>query len=97
MGTTLRRLADWYRSQCDGGWEHGQGVRIDTLDNPGWSVTVNLAGTVLENRPFKTKESRYEDETDWLRCWKEGTEFRAACGVGRLEDALVVFLDWADA
>jgi hypothetical protein len=31
----LKRLQDWYVSQCDGGWEHTYGISIDTLDNPG--------------------------------------------------------------
>ncbi len=38
----LAWLQDWYRSRCDGTWEHSYGVKIDTLDNPGWLVTVDL-------------------------------------------------------
>ncbi|WP_203237204.1 Imm53 family immunity protein [Streptomyces gilvosporeus] len=34
----LSSLTAWYTSQCDGGWEHEYGIRIETLDNPGWSV-----------------------------------------------------------
>ncbi|MGL4464545.1 MAG: Imm53 family immunity protein [Planctomycetia bacterium] len=25
---TLARLQDWYAAQCDGDWEHQQGIRI---------------------------------------------------------------------
>ncbi|MCM2498968.1 immunity 53 family protein [Neorhizobium galegae] len=35
----------WYEAQCDGAWEHGFGASIDTLDNPGWSLKIDLAGT----------------------------------------------------
>jgi len=38
---------------------------------------------------------RYEDETEWLRCRREGTKLRSACGPMRLEDALVISLDRA--
>jgi len=38
-------LQQWYLQQCDGDWEHGYGLHIGTLDNPGWTVDVNLAGT----------------------------------------------------
>ncbi len=37
-GAALSRLQRWYSAQCDGDWEHGLGVRIETLDNPGWMV-----------------------------------------------------------
>ncbi|MFE2849501.1 Imm53 family immunity protein, partial [Streptomyces scopuliridis] len=29
-------LQNWYTQQCDGDWEHEWGVKIATLDNPGW-------------------------------------------------------------
>jgi hypothetical protein len=28
-------LEAWYASRCDGEWEHGYGISIETLDNPG--------------------------------------------------------------
>ena len=35
-------LQKWYRSQCNGEWEHAEGISIGTLDNPGWSIEVSL-------------------------------------------------------
>ena len=29
----IRWLEEWYKSQCDGDWEHLFGVEIGTLDN----------------------------------------------------------------
>ena len=43
-------LATWYGQQCDGSWEHQLGVKIETIDNPGWWVTIDLVGTSLESR-----------------------------------------------
>nr|TKK07812.1 hypothetical protein SrhCFBP13529_11555 [Stenotrophomonas rhizophila] len=43
----LDRLQKWYADQCDGDWEHSFGIRIDTLDNPGWTVSVDLTDTAL--------------------------------------------------
>ena len=48
----LERLQDWYLAQCDEDWEHSYGVKIDTLDNPGWLIDVDLKDTSLEFRPF---------------------------------------------
>ena len=30
----------WFASHCDGDWEHDLGIRIETLDNPGWAMDV---------------------------------------------------------
>jgi hypothetical protein len=46
--SSLDFLQRWYAEQCDGKWEHSYGVRIETLDNPGWQITVDLNGTGLE-------------------------------------------------
>jgi hypothetical protein len=88
--STLQRLCAWYRSQCDGEWEHDWGVKIGTLDNPGWCVEINLQGTRLEHVPFD------EDETEWIICRRQGQTFQISCGPERLDAALQVFLDWAD-
>src|SRR4051812_27638192 len=77
--TALERLQAWYFNQCDGDWEHGHGVRIETLDNPGWSLKVNLLDTDLEDRVFARIEIE-RTTMDWLHAWKAENEFCAACG-----------------
>jgi hypothetical protein len=96
MSDTLAQLSAWYLRHCDGDWEHQSGIEISTLDNPGWRVTVDLEGTELEPMSFTTCEDSYEDEVRWLRCWREGLQFNAACGPERLEDAIRIFLSWAE-
>ncbi|MFN9911239.1 MAG: Imm53 family immunity protein, partial [Pirellulaceae bacterium] len=69
----LEDIEAWYRAQCDGDWEHSWGVKIGTLDNPGWSLEVNLVGTSLEEASFEPlehcigKDSNPDDE-DWYVC-----------------------------
>lgn len=91
----LEELQSWFSTRCDGDWEHQDGIRIETLDNPGWRVTIHLADTELHDRPFETFESNYGHEADWLRCWRDADKFEAACGPRRLTEAIRVFLDWA--
>jgi len=43
----LTWLQAWYPVQCDGDWEHEFGVRVETLDNPGWSLRIDLDGTAM--------------------------------------------------
>ncbi len=39
----------WFEEQCNGDWEHIYGIKIYTLDNPGWAVKIDLYDTDLEN------------------------------------------------
>ena len=70
----LRNLAAWYSDQCDGKWEHTHGVTIETLDNPGRRLRVDLAGTSLVGRTARriTTES---NATDWTISWVEDNVF----------------------
>jgi len=63
----IKWLESWYLSQCNGEWEHSYGIKIDTLDNPGWSISISLLGTELEHKPFDALEQE-RSENDWLNC-----------------------------
>jgi hypothetical protein len=58
----IEQIQVWYAAQCDGDWEHQYGVSIETLDNPGWSVTIDLSGTSLENIRFQTYQENKGEE-----------------------------------
>jgi hypothetical protein len=97
----LTDLQNWYHSQCNGDWEHSSGVEIGTMDNPGWSLTIDLAGTDLESAPFPehsygvglgSEANNYE----WLSCKTEGKQFKAYGGPHKLEEMIKVFLEWKD-
>ncbi len=65
-------LQSWYANHCDGVWEHTSGVRIDTIDNPGWSLKVDLIGTELEHREFvRRNESQSVELIAAFRGWAE--------------------------
>ena len=89
-------LCSWYFEHCDGEWEHDKRIRIQTLDNPGWSVHINLEDTELENRPFQELVLERSD-SDWIYCGVRDKEFWAAGGPLNLQEMLRIFLDWARA
>jgi hypothetical protein len=91
----LKRLQDWYALQCDGDWEHVYGIQISTLDNPGWYLNVDLAGTYLFDRTFDEVSVEGADENDWYICKVEKHVFNGACGPRRLCDVIALFLEWA--
>ena len=90
----LDRLAAWYAEQLDGEWEHDYGITLSSLDNPGWWLKVDLAGTDLAGRRYARTEVRRSD-TDWIIGYVEDGQFQVACGPGNLEEAIELFLSWA--
>jgi hypothetical protein len=95
MKTPLERLQDWYLSQCNEDWEHSFGVKIDTLDNPGWILKVDLAETELFDRPFhRMRVDR--SETDWIQSESDGSFYEAAGGALNLTEMIEQFLAWAE-
>jgi hypothetical protein len=61
----LKWLENWYTDNCDGDWEHCYGIKITTLDNPGWAIDIRLEGTHLEDINFETLKVDRSD-LDWL-------------------------------
>lgn len=91
----LSALQRWYSQQCDGDWEHQYGVKLDTLDNPGWSLTVDLNSTKYENKDMLPKRVEH-DENDWLFTYIKDSKFEARCGPQNLTEALTEFLNWIE-
>lgn len=92
---TLTWLQAWYAMQCDEDWEHGSGVRIETLDNPGWHVSIDVSGTAAERVHLDPSET-HRSEHDWSIVKKEGTVFHAYCGPLNLGEVLHAFRMWAE-
>ena len=88
--TSIQKLEQWYAKQCDGTWEHQRGIVIDTLDNPGWSVTIDLDGTDLEGIQMEPISSD-NGEHDWRYCKIEGGKFIGHGDSLKLEVILEVF------
>lgn len=91
---SLTKLQDWYISNCDGDWEHVYGFKLATLDNPGWTVIVDLDETHQENQSFTERKINYEHDTQWLIVSKEGAKLIGACGPTELESMLALVAEW---
>ena len=83
----------WFVTQCDGDWEHGNGITISTLDNPGWAVTIDLLDLDLATVAYDRREI-HRSEDDWCVTWIEERTFRASCGPTNLGEALHAFRVW---
>ena len=100
--STIERLQSWYTRQCDGEWEHSAGVVIESCDNPGWWVKINLLGTRLESCAFRelaegVDGQRFALGPQWLSCRVDAGTWHGAGDETKLERILEIFLAWAEA
>ena len=96
-------LTKWYVRECNNDWEHSYGVKIDTLDNPGWTLVIDLRETALEGRTFESKHGKIASDLEewreagsWWTAEADGIQFKAACGPTDLSAIIGIFLEWAD-
>jgi hypothetical protein len=86
-------LQEWYRHQCDGHWEHQYGIKIDTLDNPGWQVKIDG----LKFAPVPERGLRLDEEiseTSWIKCSLEGGVFLGYSDPEGLSRIVQTFRQW---
>lgn len=93
--TNTQWLQEFFLRLCDGDWEHGEGFKIESLDNPGWWVEFSLEDTKLLAKNFERVRIE-RSTTDWLDYWLEGSKFRGTCGPGNLDELLAAFRAWVD-
>jgi hypothetical protein len=92
----LNELQNWYATMCNGDWEHTYGITIETLDNPGWAMSIDLKHTPLYEKAFSEIKFQREDKNDWALCRIESGVFKADCGPKNLGEAISFFLQWAN-
>ena len=90
----LAELQKWYASNCNGAWEHGYGIKIETLDHPGWVLKIELEETNLQNRAF-VKIDIDDREDDWYICQVNNNRFEGLGDSSKLTKLIEIFLDWA--
>jgi hypothetical protein len=93
MDTGFSLLEEWYRQRYNGDWEHAWGIKIETLDNPGWKIKINLNETRVEDKTLqRVRIQRSED--DWIDYRAEKRTFHAGCGPLNLCETIRIFVDW---
>ena len=92
--SAISELERWYASQCDGDWEHSYGVKIETLDNPGWRVRIDLQETKRQDAKLERVKINRADNDEWVQYWVEKMQFNIACGPKNLSEAVGIFLRW---
>ncbi|MEQ1948348.1 MAG: immunity 53 family protein [Bryobacteraceae bacterium] len=106
MQNSIEWLQRWYAAQCNGEWEHRHGVTIESLDNPGWMVKVDLTGTALEDAEMETHstfdvhqgEARGGEKhnPDWFDYSVTDRQFTGAGGQHSLSKICDAFREFAE-
>lgn len=91
----LKWLEEWYKSQCDGEWEHYYGINIYNCDNPGWCVDIDIVDTSIERKDFNSVH--YDNgDNDWIICQVKEGQFRGSGDTSKLEEIIHIFKEWVE-
>ena len=83
-------LQKWYLNRCNADWEHEYGIHIETLDNPGWSVVIDLSNTEIED--FEIQYTLLENsDFDWIAYSVSNKTFRGVGSPQKLNSIISLF------
>lgn len=85
----LRWLEKWHldNSNEDG---YNVGIRIETLDNPGWLVKIDLFEMSFSNLHMD-RIHFYNSENDWIDCQIKDSEFIGSGDCMKLAEIIEIF------
>ena len=83
-------IENWYNSQCNGDWEHDYGIKIATVDNPGWSIEIDFNNTILKHSDIPW-ELYQKSENNWIGFKIENNKFYSSGDPKKLNKILEIF------
>lgn len=89
----LQSIQNWYKLQCNGDWEHEYGIKIQTLDNPGWNISIDLTNTILQG--FTIEKNVDNSDNDWFYFKSDGKVFSGSGDPNKLNILLEEFISFA--
>jgi|SRR5581483_9883399 len=98
-GDLLAWLEAWARIHGEDESNANPLVRLETISS-GWSVTISLTKTKLEDQEFEEVEINRSPD-DWIACWVDGgleardLEWQGRGGPSNLVELMTVFRSWA--
>lgn len=91
----LKWLEGWYSNCCNEDWEHQYGILIDTIDNPGWHVEIDLVGTKYEHEEIKRILIDNGDD-DWYDYRIENGKYFASGDPSKLTRLIEIFREFIE-
>jgi hypothetical protein len=96
-GDLIVWLQDWCLLNCDETPNRSSGIRIETIPDGGWTITVDLRGTKLEyiGRDEDWQKLQGDSESDWIHFKVSDGRFEGRCGPRNLKATLDLFRAFA--
>jgi hypothetical protein len=91
----LNWLQNWFFQNCDDKWEKEQRLLIETLDNPGWLLTLQLKNSIYQNVSLN-KNTIDRTEHNWCHCLVRDSIFIDAGGPFNLTEILYYFRNFVE-
>lgn len=83
-------IQNWFQNQCNSDWEHDYGIKIETLDNPGWSIEIDLNDTNLNICPQEWRLVEISN-TNWIGYKVDNNIYFASGDTKKLELLILIF------
>lgn len=83
-------IQHWFKENCDGDWEQGEGIQITILDNPGWEIEIDISNTSIANINIEWILNENSAQ-DWYGVKIENQKFNASGDAGKLKFLLELF------
>jgi hypothetical protein len=90
MEGIINWISYWFASQCDGDWEHENMLKIETVSNPGWYITIDLNYTGLEGLDLDVGTIEISED-DWYFYRIKNAKYQASGDLTKLEFLLNKF------
>jgi hypothetical protein len=91
----LEWLKTWFSNNCDGDWEHENQIKIETVSNPGWDITIDLNYTPLEELTIENDVVDNGDD-DWYFFDVKERRFHGGGDLSKLDFIISKFRELAE-
>ena len=91
---------EWLKSHWNGDWEHSYGFDIGTMDNPGFSITIDLQETECADYPPDSRNRDYEAQYQadppaiWYEINRDADKFVAYCSFDAFDVVFGEFMEF---
>jgi len=97
----LGAMNKWYVRQCDGCWEHGNGISFSTIKIPGWKLSIDDEDAFGKSNRADFILTRNCSDQDWYAVKTEheplrpeATRLFAACSGSSFSKVLDISYNW---
>lgn len=88
-------LEEWYKLNCATEISHHYAIKIESLDNPGWMVKIDLTNTSSKDKKFDSIDIDNGEE-DWIMCRIKNNIFEGAGDPSKLLKILNIFKEFVE-